>query len=403
MIYFGCTLLGIVFGALITYIFMKNSFQKENKQNIEELSKLQAQIKAQEDFRNLIKEDFSKLAVQTINEQQEDLRKQNREILDDKLKPLNESLLDFKKQVAEFQEAGNSRKKEIMKEIDDLKTNSSKLSEDAQNLTKALTMNQNIKGAYGEDLLDVILQIGGLQENINYTKQFNTTSVNNKDEIEHKIKPDFVINLPNEKHLIIDSKLTLTSYLEYEENPKSETKEKFKQAVKTRIKELAEKNYQNAQGINQPDFILLFMPIENCVGMIYSDKDFGEILQYAYNSNIIIIGSASLLTVIRLVNQLWAIQKQSENSNKIAQAGINLYETFEAFCQNLKEIQDKFNDVSNLFKTTINRFKRKNDKNPSLFSQIEILKKEYKINTTKQIPAEFLTEDEIFEAETIEE
>ena len=393
MIYTGCTILGLIFGALITYIVMKNQFQKETKQNFEQLSSLQAQIKAQEDFRNLIKEDFSKLAIQTINEQQEDLRKQNREILDDKLKPLNESLQDFKKQVATFQESGKSSKEAIIKEIDNLKNNSQKLSEDAQNLTKALTMSQNVKGAYGENLLDVILQTGGLQENIHYTKQFYTTAASSKDETTHKIKPDFVINLPNEKHLVIDSKLTLTSYLEYEENPKIETKDKFKQAVKTRIKELSDKNYETAQGLNQPDFILLFMPIENCVGMVYSDEDFKDILHYAYNSNIIIVGAASLLTVVRLVNQLWAIQKQNENSNKIAQAGANLYETFVAFCENLQDIQKKFDDVSGLFTTAINRFSRNSAKNPSLFSQVEVLKNEYKINTTKQIPSEFLTEE----------
>ena len=127
--------------------------------------------------------------------------------------------------------------------------------------------------------------------------------------------------------------------------------------------------------------------------MVYSDEDFKDILHYAYNSNIIIVGAASLLTVVRLVNQLWAIQKQNENSNKIAQAGANLYETFVAFCENLQDIQKKFDDVSGLFTTAINRFSRNSAKNPSLFSQVEVLKNEYKINTTKQIPSEFLTEE----------
>ena len=399
MYYLISALVGIIFGVLITYIVMKTKSQKDFQTHFEELNNaktelntLHAQIKAQEDFRNLIKEDFSKLAVQTINEQQEDLRKQNREILDDKIKPLSEKLQEFQKQVNDFHKSGEVNKTEIIKEIENLRNNSQKLSEDAVKLTKALTMSQNVKGAYGEDLLDVILQSGGLKENIHYTKQFRTTSASSKDETLHKIKPDFVINLPNEKHLIIDSKLTLTSYLEYEENQNAQTKEKFKQALKARIKDLSDKNYESATDLTQPDFILLYMPIENSISMVYSDDDFQEILHMAYNSNIIIVGSASILTIVRLVNQLWAIQSQYENSNKIALAGANLYETFVAFCENLQDIQKKFDDVSGLFTKTINRFTRNSAKNPSLFSQVEILKNEYKINTTKQIPQQFLEE-----------
>ena len=394
--YIISALIGIIFGSLITFVICKSKFQKETE-NFNaakaEILALQTQIKTQEDFRNLIKEDFSKLAAQTINNQQEDLRKQNREILDDKIKPLNEKLQEFQKQVSEFHKSGEVNKTEIIKEIENLRNNSQKLSEDAVKLTKALTMSQNVKGAYGEDLLDTILQAGGLKENIHYSKQFRTTSANSKDETIHQIKPDFVINMPNEKHLIIDSKLTLTSYLEYEDNQNAQTKDKFKQALKARIKDLADKNYETAADLAQPDFILLFMPIENCISMVYSDNDFQDILQLAYNSNIIIIGSASLLTVIRLVNQLWAIQSQYENSNKIALAGANLYETFVAFCENLQDIQRKFDDVSGLFTKTINRFTRNSAKNPSLFSQVQILKDEYKINTTKQIPQEFFEEE----------
>ena len=400
MYYVISTLVGIIFGCLTTYIIMKIKSQKDFQTHLEELnsaktelSTLHAQIKAQEDFRNLIKEDFSKLAVQTINEQQEDLRKQNREILDDKIKPLSEKLQEFQKQVNDFHKSGEVNKTEIIKEIENLRNNSQKLSEDAVKLTKALTMSQNVKGAYGEDLLDVILQSGGLKENIHYTKQFRTTSASSKDETLHNIKPDFVINLPNEKHLIIDSKLTLTSYLEYEENQNAQTKEKFKQAIKARIKDLSDKNYESATDLTQPDFILLYMPIENSISMVYSDDDFQDILHMAYSSNIIIVGSASILTIVRLVNQLWAIQSQYENSNKIALAGANLYETFVAFCENLQDIQKKFDDVSGLFTKTINRFTRNSAKNPSLFSQVEVLKNEYKVNTTKQIPQEFLTEE----------
>ncbi|MBQ7450428.1 DNA recombination protein RmuC [bacterium] len=397
MYYLLTALSGIIFGVLITFLVMKLKFQKDSQKLTEELSVLRSKVQTQEDFRKLIQNDFVNLAMKTVNEQQADLRKQNGEILDEKMKPLNEKLKEFQAQVNDFHKSGEVNKTEIIKEIENLKNNSKQLSEDAIKLTNALTMSQNVKGSYGENLLDVILQSGGLKEGIHYIKQKSTISANTKDENMHSIKPDIIINLPKEKHLIIDSKMTLTSYLEYQENQNKETKTNFIREIKARIKDLSDKNYENAHNLTQPDFILLYMPVENSVNMIYSDNDFQEIIKLAYDSNIIIVGSASLLTVVRLVNQLWAIQSQFENSNKIAQAGANLYETFCVFCEGLQEIQRKFNDVSGLFSKTINRFSRNSAKNPSLFSQIEILKTEYKINSTKQIPQEFLSEENLLD------
>ena len=391
MYYILSALLGIIFGSFITFFVMKLGSNKQTN----EINLLKSQIKNQEDFRNLIKEDFSKLAVDTINEQQEDLRKQNREILDEKIKPLNTTLENFKKQVADFQQNSAERKAEIITELNHLKENNKQLSDDAIKLTNALTISQNVKGSYGEGLLESVLQKSGLTEGVHYIKQQKTTSANTKDEQIHGIKPDFIINLPNNKHLVIDSKLTLTSYLEYQENKTKEAKTVFIRAIKERIKDLSNKNYENAKDLTQPDFILLYMPVENCAGMVYSDEDFNEVIQLAYNSNIIIVGSASLLTTIRLVNQLWAIQSQFENSNKIAKAGVDLYETFVAFCDGLIEIQKKFNAVSSEFTKTINRFDHNSAKHPSIFSQLKILKDEYKLNTTAKIPEEFLSPQKI--------
>ena len=384
-------LLGVIFGVLITFIVMTLKSQRQK----EELSILRSKTQSLAELKDLIKNDFARLAAQTINEQQEDLRNQNREILVEKIKPLNDNIKEFRDKVTAFQEKGVEMKTEIMAELDYLKENNKRLSEDAIKLTNALTMNQNVKGSYGEGLLEVILQSGGLKEGIHYSKQYYTKAANIKDESLHGIKPDIVINMPNEKHLIIDSKMTLTSYVEYQEKQNKDAKNNFIKEIKARIKELSEKNYNEAKNLSQPDFILLYMPIENSVGMIYSDNDFREIVQLAYSSNIIIVGSASLLTVVRLVNQLWAIQSQFENSNKIAEAGAKLYDTFEVFCESLLDIQKKFNEVSGLFTKTINRFKRNSPKNPSLFSQVELLKNEYKVNTLKQIPQEFLSEEEI--------
>ena len=164
-------------------------------------------------------------------------------------------------------------------------------------LANALSTNQNIKGAYGEGLLDTILQYCGLQEGVHYTKQCVTQSVG-EDGALHTIRPDVVLNLPDNRYLIIDSKMTLTSYLEFMKD--RETLPKFKAEVKKRIVDLSEKNYQKAEGIYQPDFVLMYIPIESSLNYLYEDM---ELINLAYRANVIIVGTSSLLTTIRLVNQ----------------------------------------------------------------------------------------------------
>ncbi len=338
-------------------------------------------------IRNIISNDFARLANETIKTEQEDLRKQNREALEEKILPLARQINDFKDKVEKFNLSGVENTTKIIEQIASLEKNNKSVEQEAKNLTEALTRNQNIKGAYGEDILDTILQNSGMTEGIHYFKQYSTFS--ETEDGSKKIRPDVLIRLPDNRHLIIDSKVTLTSYLEYIKD--SSKLKNFKNEVKQRIKELAEKKYQNAENTYQPDFILMYMPIDSSVGLLYEDSD---IINFAYKSNIIITGTASLLVAIRLVNQLFSQQKQNENVKQIVKAGTNLYETFALFCDELISMQKDFNNLSQEFTTVINRFYRSNKNNPSLFSQIEELKK-YGINTTAELPVTDNTEEVI--------
>lgn len=360
----------------------------------EELIKLKAKMESSENLQEIIKRDFVQLANETIKNEQEDLRKQNRETLEEKILPLTKELGEFKEKVEHFNLKGVENTTKIVEQITNLEKNNKIIEQEAKNLVEALTKNQNTNGSYGENLLDTILNSCGMQEGVHYSKQFVTTSTNLKDEETHKIRPDVVVYLPNNRHLIIDSKVTLTSYLDYiEDNSKIGD---FKSEVKKRIVDLSNKNYQGAGDLFQPDFVLMYMPIESSVNMLYEDSD---LIMQAYKSNIIIVGTASLLTTIRLVNQLLAQQKQAESVQQIVTAGTNLYETFVQFCDDLVDLQRKMNDVSSKFTTTINRFKRNSKNKPSLFSQVNALK-DYGINSLKEIPQALLNEIET-EEETL--
>lgn len=354
----------------------------------EELIKLRTKMETAENLQEIIKRDFVQLANETIKNEQEDLRKQNRETLEEKILPLTKELGEFKEKVEHFNLKGVENTTKIVEQITNLEKNNKVIEQEAKNLVEALTKNQNTKGSFGENLLDTILQSCGMQEGIHYSKQFVTKATNLKDDEVHTIRPDVVVYLPNNRHLIIDSKVTLTSYLEYiEDNSKIS---EFKNEVKKRITDLANKNYQGAGDLFQPDFVLMYMPVESSVNLLYEDL---ELIKQAYKSNIIIVGTASLLTTIRLVNQLLAQQKQAESVQQIVTAGTNLYDTFVYFCDDLIDLQKRMNDVSSKFTTTINRFKRNSKNKPSIFSQVNTLK-EFGINSLKEIPQNLIEEPE---------
>ena len=375
---------GVLIAGAVSYAYFTS---RESKAK-EELVKLKTIVESTTSMQEMIKRDFVQLANETIKKEQEDLRKQNRESLEEKILPLTKELGEFKDKVEKFNLSGVENTTKIVEQIGNLEKNNKIIEQEAKNLVEALTKNQNTKGSYGENLLDTILQSCGMQEGVHYTKQMVTKSTNLKDDEIHTVRPDVVINLPDNRHLIIDSKVTLTSYLDYI-NDNSKLNE-FKTEVKKRITDLANKNYQNAGDLSQPDFVLMYMPVESSVNLLYEDAD---LIKQAYKANIIIVGTSSLLTTIRLVNQLLAQQKQSESVNQIVNAGTNLYETFVQFCDDLVDVQKRFDDVSSKLTTTINRFKRGNRTKPSLFSQVQALKN-YGINSAKEIPQKFLEEED---------
>lgn len=369
-------------GAILSGIIVKLYSDKKSQ---EEVVRIKTKLETFESLQKLIKEDFSEIARNTIKSEQEDLRKQHQEALDLKLAPLAKELGEFKTKVENFNTTGEKNTAALIEKITNLEKSSAEITKEANQLAAALTTNQNVKGAYGETLLDTILQSCGMQEGLHYTKQFVSKSVS-EDETTHTIRPDVVLNLPDNRHLIIDSKMTLTSYLEYMQD--EEMLPKFKAEVKKRIMDLSEKNYQGAGNLYQPDFVLMYVPIENSVQLLYEDAD---LINKAYKANVIIVGTSSLLTTVRLVNQLMAQQKQQESVMNIVQAGTNLYETFAKFCEDLLDVKKRFEGLNSQLNKTINRFQRGNKHNPSLFSQVEALR-DYGITTTKQVPQELLEE-----------
>ena len=226
-------------------------------------------------------------------------------------------------------------------------------------LTKVLTTNQNLKGRFGEDCLEMILKTCFPNENINYFKQIN--AVNDQDS---EIRPDFVVNLPNDKSILIDCKLNLEKYIEYKENKDefliNEKKNNFIKDLNNTINSLSNKKYETAIGFNQPDFILMYIPLDSVITTLYTDNDFIGVIKNATEKNIIIVGTSSILTTIRLTKLLWAQNKQEQNMENIISIAQEIYESIAQHSKNLFEIKNLLDESAKRFNFEYNRIANEN-------------------------------------------
>lgn len=341
---------------LIATKFYDNKIMLLKEANLQ----LKAQVGINENILNEVKVAFSQIAQESLKTQQEALLSEHANDLKTKMElfkaeeltPVNRLLKEFKDSIDNYQKAHQTESLEIKNAI-----------ATAEKYARALTMNQNSKGEFGEEWLEQIFKFANLQENVHYSKQYVSSGV----------KPDFVVNLPNNKNIIIDSKVILKNYIEYQQSENDESlKKSFFDDLTNCIVSLSKKNYEDIPDVDQPGFILMYIPVESCVNLIYTDYDFRKVLELANSRNIIIVGTASMLVTLRLVNQLWASQVQYDNVKNIIQVGENLYNNIASHAQNLLNIQDAIEKTSKVITTEVNRFTAK--KNGSIFKEAEKLK-----------------------------
>lgn len=260
---------------------------------------------------------------------------------------------------------------------------------EAEHLAKMLTTNQNLKGKFGEDCLENIIKFCYPNENIHYIKQFNSVNSEGKN-----IKPDFLINLPNNKAIAIDCKLNLEKYIEFKEcNDKELSKIKKNEFIKdlnNTIAQLSNKKYETMMGCNQTDFILMYVPLEPIITLIYTDNDFIGVVKNALEKNIIIVGNSSVLTTIKLVKTLWAQNTQEKNIEKIIQNAQSIYNYIAKHSQNLFEIKKLLEENTRKFNLEYEKLTQQNE----FFKKIEELR-EYGVQTTNKKIGKNLIEVEI--------
>ena len=310
----------------------------------------EAQETKEETEERLTKE-FENLAHKILDLNSEKFKKQNKEQIDTLLSPLSDQIEKFKKKVEDTNEKGVERNAMLMQKIISLESLNNKLSQDALNLANALKGDSKTQGDWGESRLELLLEKSGLTNGVH----FSTQPAYKDDEGKLK-KPDFIIKLPDNKHLIIDSKVSLTAYVEYynaeDEITEQQAIKRHLDSIKRHYMELSDKDYPNLYGINTPDHVLMFIPNEPAL-MLALNEDKNLYLN-ALEKNIVLVSASTLLATLSTVASIWKQEDQKRNALEIAKEGGLLYDKFEGFVQDLikvgkslKSSKDSYEDAMN--------------------------------------------------------
>ncbi|MXV49792.1 DNA recombination protein RmuC [Pedobacter sp. HMF7647] len=331
--------------------------------------------------------DFELIANKILDEKTQKFTEANRSNLDILLNPLKENIKAFEEKVEKVYKSESDERNVLKGEISKLMELNKQISEEANNLTKALKADSKKQGNWGEVVLDRILEASGLIEGESYSKQSSFT-----DENGNRLQPDVVISLPDNKHVIIDSKVSLIAYerlvnCETEDDRVLHLKGHLT-SIRSHIGGLGSKNYQDLYGINSPDFVLLFVPIESSFAIaIQNDID---LFDFAWNKRVVIVTPSTLLATLRTIASIWKQEQQTRNAIEIATKAGALYDKFVLFTEDLRKVGDSIERTDKSYKDAMNKLR---DGSGNLVGRVENLRK-LGAKATKQIDQKLLGEEE---------
>ena len=279
--------------------------------------------------------EFENLANKIFESKEEKFKFQSKEAIDSSLSPLRRDINDFKKQVESAYDKESKERNILVGQISELQKQTMKVSADAVSLANALRGDNKTQGNWGEFVLERLLEDAGLTKGREY--QVQTSFKNEEDK---RRNPDVVVHLPEGRDIIIDSKVSLVAYEKYfhEEDPNKKDKNLAEHitSLKTHIKQLSVKSYEDLQGIKTLDFVIIFIPIEAAF-MLALDK-FPELMKDAYDKGIILVSPSTLLATLRTIKNLWRYEDQNKNSQLIAEKAGGLYDQFVLYVESMEEI-----------------------------------------------------------------
>ena len=297
-------------------------------------------------------ESFKNIANDLLESKSKSFSQSSKENITALLSPLQEKITQFEKRVEETYDKESKERFSLAREIKSLQALNNKISEDAVNLTNALKSDNKAQGAWGEFVLESILEKSGLTKGREYEVQ-----VALKAEDGSRSQPDVIVHLPESRDIVIDSKVSLKAWDAFCSSDKGSDRDALlKQhiaSIRQHVKTLSAKDYQNLTGLNSLDYVFLFMPVEAAYSTaVQVDR---ELFQYAFDRNIIFVVPSTLLTTLRTVQNLWRLAQQNQNANEIADRAGALYDKFVAFVDDLEEVGGRIDATRKSFEKARNK------------------------------------------------
>jgi DNA recombination protein RmuC len=316
--------------------------------------KLENQKSEIENLQKRLTTEFENIAQKILKERSDEFSISNHKNLSEILNPLKERILNFEKKVEETYDKELRDKISLREEVKKLTELNTRVSEEANNLTKALKGDVKKQGNWGEVILERVLERSGLTKGQEFEREEVVDGADASVQ-----RPDVIIHLPDNKHIIIDSKVSLMAYerlmsSETEEHRVSYLKDHIN-SLRSHVKLLSEKNYQNAQNLNTPDFVLMFLPIEASFSVaVQGDSD---IFAYAWERKIVIVSPTTLLATLRTISSIWKQENQTKNAQEIARLSGALYDKFIGFAEDMAKIKANIDRTSNSFDDAMKKMK----------------------------------------------
>ena len=309
-------------------------------------------IKTLEETRRQLSREFELLANRIFDEKTERFNKNSKTTLDTALSPLKEQLKDFKQKVEDVYDKDSKERISLSAELGQLKQLNQQMSTDALNLTKALKGDNKAQGNWGEVILERVLEESGLHKGREYETQVSLKANEGRSQ-----QPDVIIRLPENKDLIIDSKVSLVHYERYCNSEDSIAREQALKehinSVRTHIKGLSIKNYEGLEGLRTLDFVLIFIPIESAFMAAFEHDQ--AMFRDAYEKNIIVVGPTTLLATLRTIQSIWRYERQNKNAEEIARQAGAMHDKFAGFVADLDKIADYLTKANQAHGSAMNK------------------------------------------------
>lgn len=335
---------------------LKNS-EKNIAENKEELEKLQEKFT----------KEFENLANKILEEKSTKFTEQNKLNMNNILTPLKEKIEGFEKKVTESQKESIGMHSALKEQLNNLKDLNLQMSKEAINLTKALKGDSKAQGDWGETQLEILLEKANLAKDIHFTTQGGY-----RDEEGRLKKPDFIINLPDNRHLIVDSKVSLTNYEAYFNEEHELQKEihlkKHIESIRKHIKELSEKKYESLYEINTPDYVLMFVPIEPAYLLALNKNN--QLYMEALDKNVVLVSTSTLLATLSTVASMWRQENQKKNVLEIANQAGRLYDQFVNLTDDLIKVGNQLKTVQGSYDSSMKKLTGKGN----LIKKVEKIK-----------------------------